>query len=332
MTSLTRRRFVWGAGAAGLGLLVGCVRLPWEAEPRAARIGYLATGQGPGPSSEAFRQGLRDWGWIEGQNIVIEGRWAGARLDRLPALATELVRLQPDVLVATSTPATQAAMQATSTIPIVMVNVSDPLGLGLVPSLARPDGNVTGLSNLAAGLSGKRLELLKEAVPGAARVAALWNPTSANSVGAWRETQDAARTLGIEMQSVEVHGADELVGAFEIIARERPDALVRIVDPLTSISATPELPDLIRLSRLPTMHPVRRDVEAGGLMAYGPSETGLARRAAYYVDRILKGAKPADLPVEQPREFDFVINLQTTRALGLTVPHHVLLQATEIIQ
>jgi putative tryptophan/tyrosine transport system substrate-binding protein len=276
---------------------------------------------------------MSDLGYVEGQNLHIEAREAEGQPARLPALAAELTNSSVDVIVVgATTPAAQAAQNATSTIPIVMTGVSDPVAAGLVASLARPGGNVTGLSDLAVGLSGKRLELLKETVPGASRVAALGNPTNAASAADWRATQEAARTLGLDVWSVDVHSADDLPGAFETIARERPDALIMLADPLLGVSTTTQLADLVARSRLPSIHRSRLDADAGALMSYGPNYPALARRGAYYVDRILKGAKPADLPVEQPMTFDFVVNLKTAQALGITFPHEILLQVTEVIQ
>jgi putative ABC transport system substrate-binding protein len=332
---LTRRQFVAGAGSAGLGLLAGCGRLPWQAQqplPKVARIGFLGPVDAPNPTFVAFRQGLQELGYLEGENLVVEARWAEMRYERFPALAAELVRLQPDVIVSQNTPETQILQQATSTIPIVFIGLSDPVGLGIVASLARPGGNLTGTSDLRVGLSGKRLELLKETVPGVSRVAALWNPSNTINALDLSATRDAARTLGVAVQPVEVRGADELAGAFESIARERAEALIVVPDLLLSVIGTPQFPDFVARSRLPTMHNGRLDVEAGGLMSYAPNRDGLARRAAYYVDRILKGARPADLPVEQPMTFDFVVNLKTARELGITFPNEILLQVTEVIQ
>jgi len=334
-TRPTRREFVQGVGIAGLGLLAGCGQLPWQAQARVPRIGWLGNVRADAnldPNFEAFREGLRGLGYADGQNIVIEVRWSEGRVERLPALATELVRLQPDVLVTTTTLPTQAAMQATSTIPIVFCAVGDPAGLGMVASLARPGGNITGQSDLFVGLSGKRLELLKEAVPSAARVAVLWKPANPASVLEWGETQQAARALGLEPISAEADSGDDLPRAFETIAGAHPDALIILSAAYTSVISTPRLPEFIARSRLPTMHYRREDVAAGALMAYGPRLVSQYRRAAYYVDRILKGTPPAEIPVEQPREFDFVINLKTAQTLGLTIPPHVLLQATEVIQ
>jgi putative tryptophan/tyrosine transport system substrate-binding protein len=337
MTQLSRRRFMQGARLAGLGLLAGCGRLPFQSQgiaqvPRIGWLGNVRAGGNLDPNFEAFREGLRELGYVEGQNLAIEVRWAEGRVERLPELAAELVRLQPDVLVTPTTPQTQAALQATSTIPIVFIAVSDPVGLGMVASLARPGGHLTGQSDFFAGVSGKRLELLKETVPGAARVAVLWNPTNPASALEWSATQHAARTLGLEVLLVEVGSADNLIDAFKTIVREHADAVIILSAAFLSVLGAPKLPELVARSRLPTMHYRRADVAAGGLMSYGPSFASLYRRGAYYVDRILKGTKPSDLPVEQPREFELVINLQTAQTLGLTIPQHVLLQATEVIR
>jgi putative ABC transport system substrate-binding protein len=337
MDRWSRRQFVQGVGVASVAL-VGCARLPFQAQqtpPSISRIGWLGNTRAnteTDPNFDAFREGLRELGYIEGQNIVIETRWAEGRVEQLPALAMELARLQPDVLVTTTTQPTQAAMEVTSTIPIVFSAVGDPVGLGMVASLARPGGNVTGQSDLFVGLSGKRLQLLKETVPSAVRVAVLWNPPNPASALEWSEAQGAARSLGLDPISVEVGNDGDLAGAFELMARERPDALLILSAGYSSLLGTPRLPELILKSRLPTMHYDDRSVPSGVLMSYGPRLISLYRHAAYYVDRILKGAKPADLPVEQPREFEFVINLKTAQALGLTIPEQVLLQATEVLQ
>jgi putative tryptophan/tyrosine transport system substrate-binding protein len=331
---LSRRQFVVGTGMAGLGLPAGCGRLPWQARPppRVARIGYLGPGDTFPPYFEGFRQGLREFGYVEGETLVLEVRWAEGRYEQFPALAAELVQLQPDVILSQSTPSTQALQQATSTIPIVMTGISDPVGLGVVASLARPGGNFTGTSDLHLGLSAKRLELLKETVPGASRVMALWNPLSSATAVDLRGMQDAGRVLGVDVLSLEVRSKDDLAGAFETVARERVDALIMTTDNLFSAGAPPEFMGLVAESRLPSMHFERSFVVAGGLMSYGPSRTALYRRAAYYVDRILKGVKPADLPIEQPMTFDFVVNMKTAQALGITFPNEILLQVTEVIQ
>jgi putative tryptophan/tyrosine transport system substrate-binding protein len=328
---ISRRRFVQGAGLAGLGLLAACGRLPRQAEPapKVVRLGYM----GNPVRVHWLREGLRELGYVEGHNLVIDTR-APASYGAGPYAAPmeELVRLRPDVLVAATTPQALAAQQATTTIPVVFIAVSDPVGVGLVASLARPGGNITGQSDFFAGLAGKRLELLKELVPSVTRVAALWNRRNPATALEWRSLQEGSRALGLDLLSADVQSRDELTSAFDRMTRDRADALIVLSDGLFALAETPQLSELVLHSRLPTMYYVRDGVAAGMLMSYGPSLDSLYWRAAYYVDRILKGASPADLPVEQPREFDFVINLRTAQALGLTIPPHVLLQATEVIQ
>ena len=316
-----------------LGILVGS--LPAEAQPPAkvARIGYLLISA---PSvnphlQEAFRQGLRDLGWVEGQNITIEYRSAEGRLERLPDLAGELVTLKVDLIVAVATPGARAAKEATATIPVVMVGVGDPVGLGYVMSLARPGGNITGLSSMSVDLGPKRLELLKETIPKLSRVSVLWNPADPARALEVRDTQAAAEKLGLRLQSVKVRSADEIEGAFGAMTRERPDALIVQQDPLTIRHRT-RIAELALRSRLPAIGVFREFAEAGGLMTYGTNLADLYRRAATYVDKILKGAKPADLPVEQPTRFELVVNLKTVRALGLTLPRSVLIRVDQLIQ
>jgi putative ABC transport system substrate-binding protein len=274
---------------------------------------------------------LRELGWVEGENVVFEPRFAENRLERLPELATDLVRLKVDVIAAAGTLAPLAAKQATSTIPIVMTAAGDPLGSGLVASLARPGGNVTGMSLMAPDLGGKRLELLKEVVPRLARVAVLWNAANPYSALVFKETQAAGRTLGIQIQSLEVRAPDNFDGAFEGARRERPDALITVEDPLT-FSQQQRVADFTAEQQLPSLHGLREFAAAGGLMSYGASLVDLFRRAAGYVDKILRGAKPADLPVQQPIKFELVINLKTARALGLEVPPTLIARADEVIE
>jgi putative ABC transport system substrate-binding protein len=281
---------------------------------------------------DAFRQQLRQLGYVEGQNLVIEYRWAADRDDQLPRLAADLVQLKVDVIVVEGhTPAIQAAKQATSTIPIVMAVSGDPVNTGLVESLARPGGNVTGLSLLTPDLAPKRLELLKEAVPTLARVAVLWNAANPVKVLDWHETQAAASALGLQLQSLAVRGPTDFDGAFAATTRDRADALVVLPDGLIN-SHRKQIVDFAMTSRLPGMYPYREFVAAGGLMSYAPSYVDLFRRAAVYVDRILQGAKPADLPVEQPIKFELVLNLKTAQALGITIPPMLLFQADEVIR
>jgi putative ABC transport system substrate-binding protein len=298
------------------------------------RIGYLSGGSATASPRfvEAFRQGLRDLGWVEGQKIVIDYRFAEGRFDRLPDLAAELVRLKMEVIVAGPTPPAVAAKNAAGTIPIVMVGVGDPVGQGLIASLARPGGNVTGLSfSVGSETFGKGLELLKETVPEVRRVAILSNPANASHALAIENAKAAARSLGVWLQLLEARGPEEFDDAFASMAKERVAALLVLTDPVFFLHRA-RLADLATKSRLPSMHGGREYVEAGGLMSYGPSFLDLWRRAATYVDKILKGAKPADLPVEQPTKFELVINLKTAKALGLTVPQSLLIRADEVIQ
>jgi putative tryptophan/tyrosine transport system substrate-binding protein len=331
VSRLSRRQLVQGAGAVGLGLLAGCGRWPGQMAPaQIARIGFLApvTLQ---PRYEAFQAGLRDLGYIDGQNVVFEFRSAEGHDERLPTLAAELVQLRVDVIVAGGTSAARAAQRASSTIPIVMA-LGDPVGTGLAASLGRPGGNVTGLTNLAPQLGAKRLELLKETLPGLARVAVLWRPDNPVKQAEWKETESAGQILGLQVQSLEVRAPEDFERAFAAATREHADGLIVFGDDLFAASRALQIVELAAQSHLPAMYESRVYLELGGFISYGPSISGLYQRAAYYVDKILKGAKPADLPIEQPMRFDFIINLRTAQALGLTVPPHVLLQATEVIQ
>ena len=280
---------------------------------------------------EAFRQGLRDLGYVEGQNIAIESRSAEGKDDRLPAHAADLVRSKVDVIVATSGAATKAAQQATRTIPIVMSLVNDPVGSGLVASLARPGGNVTGLTIMAPDLMAKRLELLKEVVPKLSRVALLQNPDNPASAAQLREAEAAARALGVQPQTLEARNPQEIEGAFAAMIRERAGALLILSDAIF-FTQRRQIAELAAKGRLPSIIGTRDYPDAGGLMAYGPNFLDLERRAATFVDRILKGAKPGDLPVEQPTKFELVINLKTAKTLGLTIPQTLLQRADQVIQ
>jgi putative tryptophan/tyrosine transport system substrate-binding protein len=296
------------------------------------RLGWLASpGVTPG-FYEAFRQGLRELGYIEGKNIVIEHRRA-EKADQLPSLAAELVRLKVDVIFASGgSQAALAAKSATTTIPIVMSNVDDPVAFGLVASLARPGGNITGLSATPGlGLEGKRLELLKESFPKVSRVAALLNPNHPFALVFKTEYEAAAQLMGIRLQSLEMREPTDLEQAFSAAKRERAEVLVTINSPLVT-SQLKRIVDLAAKSRLPTMHQEGRWVEAGGLMSYGTDYAGLYRRAAVYVDKILKGTRPADLPVEQPTKFEFIINLKTAKQIGVTIPPNVLARADRVIR
>jgi putative tryptophan/tyrosine transport system substrate-binding protein len=283
------------------------------------------------PFAEAFRQGLRELGYVEGKSIVIEYRHAEGKYDRLPSLAAELVRLNVDIIVTASTQAAQAGQQATRSIPIVMTVVSDPVESGLVGSLARPGGNVTGLSLMHPELSGKRLELLKEVIPKLSRVAVLSNLSNPIIPPLLRETEAAARAVGVQLQVVEVRGPIELDSAFGAMTRDRAGALVVLPDG-TFQNERRRIAALAAKGRLPTMYAWREAVDDGGLMAYGASVPDILRRAATYVDKILKGTKPADLPVEQPLKFELVINLKTAKQIGLTIPQSVLYRADKVIK
>jgi len=281
--------------------------------------------------TEAFRQGLRALGYLEGKNIVIEYRYAEGKLDRLPALAAELVRLKVDIIVSTGPSVTRAAKEATSTIPIVMAFDTDPVGNGFVASLARPGGNITGLSTLAPEISGKQLELLKEIVPKLSRVAVFGTSTTPGSAQALREMERAAGAFGVKLQYLDVLDPKDIETAFRAAGKGRADAVLVLVSGVAASHRT-EIAELAIKSRLPAIYFRSEFVEDGGLMAYGVSITDLDRRAATYVDKILKGAKPADLPVEQPTKFELVINLKTAKQIGLTIPQKVLGRADKVFK
>jgi putative ABC transport system substrate-binding protein len=327
---IARRAFI---GTLAGGLLAAPVAT--EAQPAGTkRIGLLETSS-PSPARvrlwETLRQRLRELGYLEGQNIAFESRFADGKPDRLPGLAAELVALKVDVIVTSGTPASLAAKQATRTIAIVMAQLADPVGAGLVASLGRPGGNVTGLTTQDADLGGKRLEMLLQVVPKVSRFAVLIDETSPGSMLIARGTQVAAQSLGVQLQSLGVRGPEELDSAFSAMKEARAGALIVESSSLLFTSRT-RLADLALKNRLPTMFAQREYAEAGGLMAYSADFSDLFRRAATFVDKILKGAKPADLPVEQPTKFDFVINLKTAKALGLTIPPSLLQRADEVIQ
>jgi putative tryptophan/tyrosine transport system substrate-binding protein len=296
------------------------------------KLGWLASAGVTPDFYEAFRQGLRELGYVEGKNIVIEQRRA-EKANQLPSLAGELVRLKVDVIFASGgSQSALAAKRATTTIPIVMSNVDDPVAFGLVASLARPGGNITGLSATPGlGLEGKRLELLKESFPKLSRVAALLDPNHPFALRFKTEYEAAAQPMGIRMQPLEMQEPTGLEQAFSVAKRERADVLITINSPLVT-SQIKRIVDLAAKSRLPTMHQERRWVEAGGLMSYGTDYAGLYRRAAVYVDKILKGTQPADLPVEQPTKFELVINLKTAKQIGLTIPQWTLTKADKVIR
>jgi ABC-type uncharacterized transport system substrate-binding protein len=322
-----------------LALLVTPLMADAQQPTKVYRIGRLAAGSPPEGSpfgnrtAEAFRQGLRALGYVEGQNLVIEWRFGEGRLERLPDLAAELVQLPVDVLVVSGgEPFIRAAQQATQTIPIVFAGQSDPVGRGFVASLAHPGSNLTGLDTFSSELHGKRLELLKELVPTLARIAILANPANPGTVHAVRAVQASAHALGVQPHVMEVRSSDEFESAFAAMTRADVGALLVLTDPQTFERHVSAIVALAQRSRLPTMYPWKSYVEAGGLMVYGASLPDIHRRAATYVDKILKGAKPADLPVEQPTTFELVINLKTAQVLGLTMPPSLLFQATDVIR
>jgi putative ABC transport system substrate-binding protein len=327
---IDRRRFLL-TSLAGLAAPLGAAGQPID---KVKRIGHLG-GASPAaiaPWLETFRRALEELGWRDGQNIAMENRSVEGRFERLPEAAAELVRLPVDVIVAGTTPAAQAARQATTTIPIVMTVVSDPVGSGLVASLARPGGNVTGLTLLAGPeIVGKYLELLKAAVPALSRLAVLWNPAQTAHPPLIRQAETAARSIGCQLRLVAARSPAEFDGVFVTMGQERADALLVLADPMF-FQQRARLADLAEKNRLPAMYGLREHVEAGGLMTYAASIRDLYRRAALYVDKILKGAKPADLPIEQPTKFELVINLKTAKALGLTIPPSLLARADQVIE
>jgi putative ABC transport system substrate-binding protein len=318
-------------------LALGAAPFAAEAQQvaKVARIGWLGANPAPGRRMrEAFLQSLGDLGYVEGRNVVIEYRFAEGKLERYPALAAELVALKVDVIVAPITPAALAARKATRTIPIVFAGVGDPITDGLVTSLARPGGNVTGLSSLLPELVGKCLEQLKQAVPGVSRVAVLWQPDAVperTEKDMLKAAEVAARALGVRLQVVEARGPADLDRAFSDMTSARASALT-VLPGNTFFSERRRLVDLAAKNRLPAVYSLREFVDDGGLMSYGPDFTDMFRRAATYVDRILKGAKPGDLPVEQPTKFELIINLKTAKDLGLTIPQSMLARADEVIQ
>ena len=309
---------------------------PIVAEAQSAkihRIGFLspASPSSLAPRVEAFRQGLRELGYRENQNIIIEYRWGEGTDQRLTGLAAELARLNVGILMVHGVLAAQAARKASNRIPIVCFACGDVIGTGLVGSLARPDGNITGITVIAPEVSGKRLQLLREAVPGLIRVAVLWNSGNPVSIPELKETEMAARSLGLQIQSLGVANADGFQSAFSSMATARAEALIVLSDAMF-FGRRKQIADLAATHRLPAISWTGEFARAGSLMGYGPDVYAIARRAAYYVDRILKGAKPADLPIEQPTKFEFVVNLKTARALGLTIPQSLMLRADDVIQ
>jgi ABC-type uncharacterized transport system substrate-binding protein len=325
---MKRRDFVTFLG----GAVAACPLVARAQQPgKAARIGYLAI-RAPMSADEALLQALRELNWIEGRNIVIERRFSAGNFDRLREFAAELVRLKVDAIVAVASAGTQAAKDATASIPICFVNAGDPVGQGFVMSLARPGGNVTGVSfDASPDITAKQLQLILETVPKASRVAVLWNPTSPFLRSYWSVAQAAAPALGVVLQSLEVQDASQYETAFKAIGRDRADALVVLSDSFATFHRA-RIAELAAEHRLPVLYGHRQYVEAGGLMSYGPSLFDVYRRAAAYVDKILKGTRPADLPVEQPTKYELVINLKTAKALGLELPPTLLARADEVIE
>jgi putative ABC transport system substrate-binding protein len=317
------------------GLLAAPLGGEAQQSAKMPRVGYLSPGSPSDPARlrrfDAFRQGLRELGYVEGQSIALEPRWAEGKYERYAALATDLVRLKVDVIVVVGGAATRAAQQATGAIPIVMSVVNDPVGGGLVPSLARPGGNVTGLTIMTSDLVGKQLGLLKEMLPRVSQVTLLGNRANPGTAPQLREAEDAAQALGVRLRILEARVPREIDNAFAAMTRERPGALLTLDDAIFT-NQVRQIAELAAKLRLPAIYGTREYTEAGGLIAYGANRLELERRAATYVDKILKGAKPADLPVEQPTKFELVINLKTAKALGLTIPPSLLARAEEVIQ
>ncbi len=322
--------------STALLLAVAAAGPPADAQqaPKTAKIGILSatTPAALAPSVEAFKQGLRELGWVEGKSFVLEVRYGEGKVERLSELARELVALKMHVIVTPADLSIAAIKRETQTIPIVMALSSDPVGAGFVASLARPGGNITGLSNISPELSGKRVELLREAVPGLSRLALLWNPEVRGAVLDYKEAASAARSLRVEVQSVEMSRAEDLDRAFSTITSWRAQALMLPGINPVGFANRAQIVSFAQRNRLPSMFPTKEYVDSGGLMSYGPSLVDLFRRAAGYVDKILKGAKPADLPVQQPTKFELVINLKTAKALSLTLPQSLLRRADEVIQ
>ena len=326
---MKRREFITLVGGAAVAWPIATRA---QQPPRLPTIGFLssATPSAAPEGPAAFVQRLSELRWVVGSTVAIEYRWAEGRNDRFAEFGAEFVRLKVDAIVTSGTPSVLALMQATSSIPIVFVAVGDPVANGLVKSLARPGGNVTGLSNQTRDLAGKRVEILREVIPGLRRLAILANVGNDAVVLEMRDVQAAARTLGYEVTTLEIRRSEDIAPAFETV-RDRADAIYIVIDALVVINRV-SINTLALNARLPTMHAFRESVEAGGLISYGPNFSELWRRSAEYIDKILRGAKPADIPVEQPTKFDLVINLKTAKALGLTVPPTLLSRADEVIE
>ena len=330
---MDRRRFV---GVVAGGLFAAPTVIAAQPTAKVPTIGMLLPGTAPlpgqpAPPLDAFRSGLRALGYVEGKNVIIEPRWSEGRDERFSELAKELVRRNVAVIVTQATPAVLAAKAATRTIPVVMAFAGDPVGIGVAASLAHPGANITGLSTLDAELDGKRIELLKEAVPGLTRVAILWSANDTGMTLAFSRVEDAARKLGLSVESLAVRDADALPVAFDTARSRQSQALIVTAQPFIQRNRA-QILELVVKYRMPAMYTLRGFVDAGGLMAYGPILPDMFRRAAGYVDKILRGGNPADMPIEQPTKFELVINLKTAKALGLTIPQSLLLRADEVIQ
>ena len=325
---MRRRDFIRLLGGAAVGW-----PLQAHAQPKIPRIGFMGNSTAALETNlvDAFREGLRDLGYEEGRNIVIEYRWADGNYDRFPALVAELIAAKVDAIVTAGTPAALAVKKATTTVPLVMVAVGDPVGTGLVPSLARPGGNLTGLSSIAPDLEGKRLQLLREIVPALSHVAMFVNSLNPFHISSMKQARAAAQAMGIKLQLHDIRKSEDLDDAFAAIRKERPDALLILADRVF-LHNRERMMDFTREQRLPNVNAYKELVEVGGLMSYGPSYEDMHKRAAIYVDKILKGAKPADLPIEQPSKFTFIINLKTAKALGVTVPSQLLGLADQLIE
>jgi putative ABC transport system substrate-binding protein len=316
--------------------LLGGVAVTWplaaSAQSKTPRIGFMGNSTAALEANlvDAFREGLREHGYEEGRNIVIEYRWADGEYERFPALVAELIAAKVEVIVTAGTPAALAMKKATTTVPLVMVAVGDPVGTGLVPSLARPGANLTGLSSVAPDLEGKRLQLLREVVPALSHVAMFINSLNPFHVSSMRQARAAAQTMGIKLQLHDIRKSEDLDDAFAAIRKERPDAVLILADRVF-LHNRERMIDLTKEQRLPNVNAYKELVEVGGLMSYGPSYEDMHKRAAIYVDKILKGAKPADLPIEQPSKFTFIVNLKAAKALGVTVPSQLLGLADELI-
>jgi putative ABC transport system substrate-binding protein len=323
---MKRREFITVLGCAVAWPLAS------RAQGRIPRVGFMGNSTAALEANlvDSFREGLRELGYEEGRNIAIEYRWADGQYERFAALVTELIAAKVDVIVTAGTPAALAVKKATSTVPLVMVAVGDPVGTGLVPSLARPDGNLTGFSSVAPDLEGKRLELLREIVPSVSRIAVFLNSVNPFHATSMRQAQTAGKTLGIKVQQYDIRKSEDLDGAFAAIRKERPDALLILADRVF-LHNRERIVDFTGEQHLPNVNAYKELVEAGGLISYGPSYEDMHKRAAIYVDKILKGAKPADLPIEQPSKFTFMVNLKAAKALGVTVPSQLLGLADELI-